>query len=202
MTTRLLALLGTLGLSACASAPTHYYTLLPTAAPAATRTDLAAATFQFEMRPVRVPVQVDQPEVVVREGVGSLALLETERWSAPLADEFHDALVSQLEINLGLRDMAGLARHSKLPILSLQVEVRRFDSVSKQYALIDVVWSMSQRASGQERRSLTCSSVIRQAAGPKIADLVAAHQQAIGQLAGIIATTARSWSALPATTCP
>lgn len=202
MTLRALAILVTLGLSACASAPTHYYTLLPSATPAAARTE-AAPTFQFEVRPVRVPVQVDQPEVVVREGPGSLALLETERWSAPLADEFHDALVSQLEANLGTRDIAGLTPQPNLPTLSLQVEVRRFDSVSQQYALIDVVWSMSQRGGQEKRRNLTCSSVIRQAAGgPKIADLVEAHQLAIGQLAGIMATTARSWSAQPATVCP
>ena len=201
MNIRSLAIFATLGLAACTSAPTHYYTLVPPATDSTVRTNVAAPAFQFEMQPVRIPVQVDQPQVVVRHGDGALALLETERWSAPLADEFHDALANQMEFKLGMRDLAGLPKTSGLPILSLQTDVRRFDSVAGQYALIDVVWSMSLRGDGA-RRSLTCSSVIRQPGGTQVQDLVVAHQQAIGQLANIIAGTARSWSKQPGAGCP
>lgn len=202
MTIRSLAIFATLGLAACTSAPTHYYTLVPTATDGAARTNVTAPAFQFEMQPVRIPVQVDQPQVVVRHGNGALAILETERWSAPLADEFHDALADQMELKLGTRDLAGLPKTSGLPILSLQTDVRRFDSLQGQYALIDVVWSISLRSDGAKRRSLTCSSIIRQPAGIQVQDLVVAHQQAIGQLASIIAGTARSWSKQQGTACP
>lgn len=202
MTIRSLAIFATLGLSACTSAPTHYYTLVPTATDAAARTNVAMPAFQFEMLPVRIPVQVDQPQVVIRQGSGALAILETERWSAPLADEFHDALASQMELKLGTRDLAGLPKVPGRDVLSLQTDVRRFDSLPGQYALIDVVWSISLRGAGEKPRSLTCSSVIRQPAGPGVQDVVLAHQQAIGQLAGIIAGTARTWSAQRGTGCP
>jgi uncharacterized lipoprotein YmbA len=202
MTIRSMAIFATLGLAACSSAPTHYYTLVPTAPNSNAQANLPAPAFQFEMQSVLIPVQVDQPQVVVRKGGGALAILETERWSAPLADEFHDSLANQMELKLGTRDLAGLPKTSGLPILSLQTDVRRFDSLPGQYALIDVVWSISLRGDGEKRRSLTCSSVIRQPAGPQVHDLVVAHQQAIGQLASVIAGTARSWSKQRGTGCP
>ncbi|MPQ71225.1 MULTISPECIES: PqiC family protein [unclassified Pseudomonas] len=202
MTRRFLAVFTTLGLAACSSAPTQYYTLVPTATDSTVRTNVAAPAFQFEMLPVRIPVQVDQPQVVVRQGSGALTILETSRWSAPLADEFHDALAGQMELKLGIRDLAGLPKAQGLATLSLQTDVRRFDSLPGRYALIDVVWSISLRGDGEKRRSLTCSSVIRQSAGPQVQDLVLAHQQAIGQLASIIAGAARNWSTYQGIGCP
>ncbi|MGV8918900.1 MAG: PqiC family protein [Pseudomonas sp.] len=202
MTIRYLALFATLSLAACTSAPTHYYTLVPgeNASDASTRT--AAPGFQFEMQPVRIPVQVDQPQVVVRESNGSLAILETSRWSAPLADEFHDALSAEMERKLGIRDLAGLPKAPGVQIVSLQTDVRRFDSVPGQYALVDVVWSISRRKEGDTRRSLTCSSVIRQPAGAGVQDVVLAHQQAIGKLATIIAGTVQKFVQGGGAGCP
>lgn len=192
MTLRSLALLATLGLAACSSAPTHYYTLVPTAPEQ--RQPVAAPAFQFEMLGVRLPVQVDQPQMVVRQSSGGLMILETERWGAPLADEFHDALAGQLELKLGTRNLAGLPKAADKPVVSLQTDVRRFDSLPGQYALIDVVWSLSQRSEGQKRRNLTCASVIREPAGVSMDALVLAHQKAIGQLASQIARAANSWA--------
>ena len=105
----------TLGLAACSSAPTRYYTLMPpvTEGSAAARN----ANLQFEMSTVRIPVQVDQPQLVVRQDSGTLAILETQRWSAPLVDEFHDALASQMEHKLGTRNLEGLPKQPGLPVL-------------------------------------------------------------------------------------
>lgn len=200
MKSRLSMLCVAMGLSACSTVPTHYYTLMPTAhlAPPAK----AVPAFQFEMQAVRMPVQVDQPQLVVRQGAGTLAILENDRWSAPLADEFHDALASQLEANLGLRDLAGLPKVPGQPIVALQTDVRRFDSLAGSYALVDTVWSLSLREEGQARRTLTCSSVLSQPAGASIPDLVQAHQQVIGQLAKAMADTARRFASSPVASCP
>jgi len=81
-------------------------------------------------------------------------------------------------------------------VLSLQTDVRRFESLPGRYALIDVVWSLRLRGEGGPARSLTCSSQIRQPAGVELSSLVQAHQQAIAQLAGQIAAAAQRW------TCP
>ncbi|WP_213881095.1 PqiC family protein [Pseudomonas sp. dw_358] len=193
-------LLAAASLGACSQVVTHYYTLTPTAtaAPAAT----AAPTFQFEMLTVRMPVQVDQPQLVVRQTGGTLSILENDRWSAPLADEFHDALTSQVEARLGTRDLAGMPKVPGRPIVSLQTDVRRFDSLLGSYALVDAVWSLSLRGDGQPRRTLTCSSVFRQPAGTALTDLVQAHQQVIAQLATAMAGTAKRFAAGEGAQCP
>jgi uncharacterized lipoprotein YmbA len=199
MKCRLLAIFATVGLAACVSAPTHYYTLVPTANDARAS---SASAFQFEMQPVLIPVQVDQPQVVVRLNSGALSILETERWSAPLADEFHDALANQMELRLGTRNLEGLPKAAGSPVISLQTDVRRFDSVPGQYALIDVVWSLSRRFDTEKRRSLTCSSTLRQPSGGQVQDVIMAHQQVIAQLATVIAGTARKWAQDPGVGCP
>ena len=200
----LLALACVFGVTACASTPTHYYTLIAPAAPV--QANVSPAPFQFEMQAVLMAVQVDQPPLVIRQGNGSLAILENERWGAPLGDEFHDALTGQLERRFGSRDLAGLPKQSDQPVLSVRTDVRRFESVLDQYALIDVVWNLSLRGSGAgpgtQRKTLTCSSVIRQPAAPGMENLVLAHQQAVSALAEAIARTASQWARQPDARCP
>lgn len=203
MTLRLksLALAALLGTSACTSTVTHYYTLIAPANTAAQKT-AAMAPFQFEMLPVMMPVQVDQPPLVIRQGDGSLAILDAERWGSPLGDEFHDALTGQLERRFGSRDMAGLPKDSGQPVLSLRTDVRRFESVPGSYAMIDVVWSLGLRNAGVKGQNLTCSSVIREPAGLGMENLVIAHQRAVSRLADTIAKTAGSWAQDPRSRCP
>jgi uncharacterized lipoprotein YmbA len=200
----LLAVACVLGLSACASTPTHYYTLIAPGAPSPST--VSQAPFQFEMQPVLMAVQVDQPPLVIRQGNGSLAILENERWGAPLGDEFHDALTGQLERRFGSRDLAGLPKQADQPVLSVRTDVRRFESVLDQYALIDVVWSLSLRGAGagpgSKRQTLTCSSVIRQPAGVGMENLVLAHQSAVATLADTLSRTAAQWARQPDARCP
>ena len=124
----------TLGLAACSSAPTRYYTLMPpvTEGSAAARN----ANLQFEMSTVRIPVQVDQPQLVVRQDSGTLAILETQWWGATLVDELRSALVDQLS------NSPVQGRHS------VRVDVQRFDSVPGQYALMDVEWRLRSASTG------------------------------------------------------
>ena len=200
----LLALACVFGVTACASTPTHYYTLIAPAAPV--QANVSPAPFQFEMQAVLMAVQVDQPPLVIRQGNGSLAILENERWGAPLGDEFHDALTGQLERRFGSRDLAGLPKQSDQPVLSVRTDVRRFESVLDQYALIDVVWNLSLRGSGAgpgtQRKTLTCSSVIRQPAAPGMENLVLAHQKAVSALGETISRTASQWARQSDARCP
>ncbi|AKF51060.1 MULTISPECIES: PqiC family protein [Pseudomonas syringae group] len=201
---KLMVLAAAVGLGACTSTQTHYYTLI---APMSATSTAASKPmpFQFEMLPVIMPVQVDQPPLVVRQGNGSLAILDTERWGSPLGDEFHDALTPQLERRFGSRDMAGLPKNSDQPTLSIRTDVRRFESMPGNYALIDVVWTLGLReagaTAGSKRQSLTCSSVIREEAGEGMENLIIAHQKAVAQLADKIAATAASWTAQRTSRC-
>ena len=41
----------------------------------------------IDVLPVSVPTPADQPQLMVRNGDGSVSALYSERWTAPLADE-------------------------------------------------------------------------------------------------------------------
>lgn len=187
-------------LSACTSVPTRYHTLIPTQ-PDASAHAAEPVDFQLQVLPVRIPVQVDQPSLVVRESDGRLAILETALWASPPADEFHDALAIELEHRLGVRDLAGLPSRPNESVLSIRADVRRFDSLPGQHAALDVVWSLALNGNN-DRRALTCASVIEEKAGVDVDSLVLAHQRAISHLAEGVSRTARQWVADPAATCP
>jgi uncharacterized lipoprotein YmbA len=199
---RLSCVIAALGLAACASAPLHYYTLVPPAGDGgASPTAESAAALPFELLPVSVPAQVDQPQLVVREGSQGVALLEGERWIAPLGDELRGALSADLARELHSQDISGLPGNDK-PRLRIKLDVRRFDSQPGSYALIEGNWSVRVLHGIQETTAVACTSRISESVGPGYDALVQGHQQAIGQLAAQIATASRVLAGGQAATCP
>ncbi|MEO7065874.1 MAG: PqiC family protein [Rhodanobacter sp.] len=194
-------------LSACASAPLHYYTLVPAAADvgAEPATAQTPASLPFELLPVSVPAQVDQPQLVVRRGGQSVVLLSGERWIAPLSDELRSALSTDLTGQLHSRNVTGLPSSGQ-PRLRIKLDVQRFDSLPGSYALIDATWSVrllsDTSASRSAPKTVACSSRVNESVGPGYDALVQGHQRAIAQVAAQIATAARALSAGTALVCP
>jgi uncharacterized lipoprotein YmbA len=195
----LVAVWGAAALAACASAPVHYYTLVPAPDTAPSESAPAPANFQFELMPVGVPAQDDVPQLVVRQGGQALALLNGERWAAPLADEVRGALAVELARRTHAQDISGAAPTRGKPVLRIKVDVRRFDSSPGSYALIDATWTIRQLDS---QAVLTCSSRIHESVGQGYAGLVAGHQQALATLAGQIASVAPAMAAGSMPGCP
>jgi uncharacterized protein len=195
----LMAAFGAVALAACSSAPVHYYTLVP--APDSTQVDAAvpAASFQFELLPVGIPAQNDVPQLVVRQGGQAVALVDGERWIAPLADEVRGALSVDLSHQLNARDIgSGLPVDGK-PVVRIKIDLRRFDSSPGNYALIDATWSVRLLKGDTV---LTCSSRITESPGSGYDGLVAAHQQALSELAGQIAGVVPALAAGSSPACP
>lgn len=195
-----------LALSACASAPLHYYTLV---APADTNADVtsagmaadaAAPSLPFELLPVSVPAQVDQPQLVVRQGGQGMALLGSERWIAPLGDEVRSALSADLARELHSQDVTDLPGNDQ-PRLRIRLDLRRFDSQPGSYALIEGAWSV-RVLHGSGSAALACTSRISETVGAGYPALVQGHQRAIARLAGQIAAAARSLGGGKAAFCP
>lgn len=188
--TRTAAVLGALLLGACAStAPTRYYSLLaesaePPPAP-------AQAPFLIEVQPVGIPAQVDRPQLVVRDGDGVLPL-EQQRWIAPLADEVRAALSAGLSRELATTDVAGQPRPANARVLSIRVDLRRFDSLPGSYAAIDAVWSLSLDEAGSPPQ--VCAGGAHENAMPGYDELVRAHRRALAAMAARIASTARAYA--------
>ncbi|GGY24060.1 lipoprotein [Rhodanobacter panaciterrae] len=196
---RLLGTGAALALAACASAPLHYYTLVAPAGdtPASSMTP----SLPFELLPVSVPAQVDQPQLVVREGGQGVALLGSERWIAPLSDEVRSALSADLARELNSQDVSGMPGNDK-PVLRIKLDLRRFDSQPGSYALIEGAWSVRLLRGEHPAAALACTSRINESVGPGYDALVAGHQRALGALAGQIATAARMLGNGQTPVCP
>ncbi|WP_028621066.1 PqiC family protein [Pseudomonas sp. Ant30-3] len=151
-------------LAACRSDPIQFHTLTP-AQPMAARGNAG----EIQIEGLSVPPQVDRPQIVIRQGNSSLAILETEWWAASLVDELRSALVDQL----------GSGAQRKV---SVRLDVQRFDSIPGQYGLIDVKW----RLRNGDGELLTCRSTLQTPSGPSVDELVVAQQTNVKRLAALI----------------
>lgn len=186
---RLLAPLLAMVIGACATSQqsTSYYTLMPDASAANSVTD---SSYQIEVMPVDVPMQVDVPQMVVRVGNGELVPVDTRRWIAPLPNELRNALSWQLTHALGVRDVAGFSKSATTPTYRVTLRVQRFDSAPGAYARIDALWSI--RSSGDDASALVCTSGANVTVGAGYPALAQGHQQALAQIAGDIAASISS----------
>jgi len=185
-------------LGACGSAPPlRYYTLVPPAGGEATVAP-TAQPFQFELLPVTVPAQVDQPQMVVREGGQGVDVLQGQRWIAPLGDEVRGALSADLTRDFRAQDVTGLPSHGNAAV-RIKLDIRRFDSVPGSYAYIDAAWSVRPLKGGD---GVACTSRLSETVGQGYDALVQGHQQAINRLAGQIGAAAAAMANGQGTSCP
>lgn len=163
----------------CGSAqPTHYYTLMP--APAAGETAASTPRLDWNVGPVVVPQQVDQPQWVVRAADGSLVVLENERWIAPLGDEIRGAVVERLTRTFGPPNAGPSAEGS--PAWRIRIDVQRFDLMPNREARLEADWSLRG-----EGKALRCHAAFAQPV-PSLdfGALARAQQQAVARLADAI----------------
>jgi uncharacterized lipoprotein YmbA len=129
-------------LTACASSPVHYYTMLPPAHHESAGQQ--PASFLVDVLPVDVPSQIDQSALVVRDGDSGVTVLDSERWASPLGDEIRSALSSELAILLNTQDVAGLPTiQSSKPVVTVKVQIRRFDVWPGQRVQISADWELT-----------------------------------------------------------
>lgn len=177
-----------LGLAACASEPVHYHTLL---APSANTAALSPpADFLIEVLPVGIPSNLDQAQLVVRQGVSGLTVLDSERWASPLSDEVHDALSAELSQRLATQNVAGLPQPAGRPVLRIKLQVRRFDAWPGQRVQLDADWTLGF-ADDTTNNRLLCRGRFEQPANGGYPEMVAAQQRAIAALAARIDADAR-----------
>ncbi|WP_332877260.1 PqiC family protein [Massilia sp. S19_KUP03_FR1] len=188
--TRTLSLLTiVLALAGCASDPVHYHTL---SAPAAARAAGQSAPFAIDVLAVGIPAQLDQQQLVVRQGATSLVVQDGERWSGPYADEIRNALAAQLAASLNAQDMSGLGRVDGQPLLRIQVQVRRFDAWVGEKVSLEATWRL-HFADADAKARLVCTSRFEAPARGGYPAVVQAQQLVLGKLAADIAAGARAW---------
>jgi uncharacterized lipoprotein YmbA len=170
-------------LAACSSAPTRYYTLL--APETANAVPAADPAFQFSVAPVAIPPQVDVPQLVVRQGAGSMLPVETRRWVAPLASELRDALAANLHARLAVPDVSGVNPDPRLPLFRVRVAVQRFESQLAKAARIDAAWTIE--SARDAKLAATCESSVTVPVAEGYEALAEGHQKAVANIAVQIA---------------
>jgi uncharacterized lipoprotein YmbA len=183
-------------LAGCGSAqPPRYHTLMP--APASTvRPPAPAGSLAWEVLPVAVPAGVDQPQWVVRTVDGSLAVLEQERWIAPLGEEIRAAVADRLTQDVGAPAASAESRKR----WRIRIDVHRFDSAPGREARLEATWTLSSDADAAA--ALRCRGEFVQAlAASGYLALATGHQRAVTALADAIGSELKALNAGQTATC-
>jgi uncharacterized protein len=164
-------------LSACASPPSHFYTLSPTrespVGPASSTT--------IAVGPVTIPEAVNRPEIVVQVGPNQVALDEFNRWAAPLQAEIQRVLIENLAWLLGTSRVSRYPQGSIItPDIRVQIEVLRFESMPGSAALLDAIWTVHGKS---EKDVKTGRTTLHEPLSEQGYDaLAAAHSRLFGTL--------------------
>lgn len=183
----LVAMIGSL--AACSSAPIHYYTLRPPLGQEATTAP--AARFFVNVLPVGISGELDQPQMIVRQGQSGVAVLDSERWASPLGDEVRGALSTHLASMLNTQDIAGLSQQSRGPVLLVKVQIRRIDAWPGQRVQLVADWELAFANDPRQLR-MSGSGCFDEAAVAGYPQLTSAYQRAVQELAARISVDARA----------
>lgn len=163
-----------------ASPPTHYHSLVAALPPTGSGTKaLPAPSLRVQVLPVLVPAQVDVPQLVVRNADESLAVLEYERWIAPLGDEIRDAVSLRIDQMLVLASPSGSSDRT----WRVRIDVQRFDSMLARAASMQVQWSLRATGGGP---ALRCQASYEQPVGAGVGALAAGHRALVERLGDVI----------------
>ena len=145
----------------------------------------------WEVLPVAIPAQVDQPQWVVRTADGSLAMLEQERWIAPLGEEIRAAVSEGLVQLVGTP--APMATTSPGQRWRVRIDVQRFDSAPGSQARLEATWTLRSDADGAV--TLSChGEFVQPLSSVGYPALAQAHQQGVARLAGAIGAALKAMS--------
>ena len=183
-------------LGACSSvSPPRFHTLMP-ASVSTTPTIAPAGTVAWEVLSVTVPAQVDQPQWVVRTADGSLAVLEQERWIAPLGEEVRAAVADRVTQVLG----SPATPVEPGTIWRVRIDVQRFESAPGREVRLEATWAVS--SSGEKASTLRCrGDFVQPVAAGGYPALASGHQQTVVRLADNVARALKALSAGQAATC-
>jgi uncharacterized lipoprotein YmbA len=135
-----------------------------------------------EIRNVRIPSQVDRPELVTRRSGEQLDVLSNDLWISPLRDEIREALLADVRGTLSQRRSDPAQRAQKFLVF---VDISRFESEPAKYALIEAAWRV-ERAADPKSASPVCKTLAQVPIAGGVSGLVQGYQQAISTVASSI----------------
>ncbi len=174
------------GVAACASAPSHFYTLSAVAPQAAAQSKVAIA-----VGPVTIPPAIDRPQIVVTTGPNQVALDDFNRWASPVQDNLVRVVADNLTAILGTPRVMLYPTIANDVDFRVQIEVRNFESTPGKSAALDAVWTVRRIKDGKSETGRT--SVREPIEGGAGYDaLAAAHSRAVAKMSQQIADAVRA----------
>ena len=184
-------------LVACGTEPvTRFHSLLPAPAARATAIAPVAVAPVWELLPLKVPAQLENPQWVVRLADDTIALLEYDRWIAPLAEE--------MRVAVALRLTAAFAAPSPAVALDkpwrVLIEVERFDAALGRAVHLEATWLL--QAGDSKAAALRCRAAFTQPVGAGLPALGAGQRAVIEALGDAVAVSLEGQlGAPPARSC-
>jgi uncharacterized lipoprotein YmbA len=171
--------------AACASSPSKFYTLSPTA-----ETGGATARYSVAVGPVSIPAMMDRPQMVVSVGPNQVGIDEFNRWASPLQSDIARVVAENLAKTLGTPLVSVFPQATAAGAsYRVWIDVMRFESAPGKGATLDAVWTVRRAKEGASRAGRT--TVSEAVSDSSTAALVAAHSRALGRLSGEVAEAIR-----------
>jgi uncharacterized lipoprotein YmbA len=173
-------------LAACGhSAPTRFFTLdpVPTARPAAA--GLAMGPVQLDA--VRIPPDLDRPQVVTQIGANRVAVHDLDQWASPLGGMMRRTLAQNLLARLPAGAFILPDAPAPVGVRGLVVDVLQLEARPDGEVVMQASWTLM--APGVKRAALTRDVQLSAQGGPGPQGAAAATSALLGQLADQIAAT-------------
>jgi uncharacterized protein len=148
--------------------------------------------FSFGLGPIELPGYLDRQQVATRTSTNRLSYSETERWAAPLVENFSDVLGQNISHLLNPVRMSQFPWQSNsAPDYQVKIEVLQFEGNSNQEARLTAHWTVSDR--NQNTLVSESSQLKRRAGSRSTEDSVKALSEMVGDLSREIANTLRAF---------
>jgi uncharacterized protein len=171
---------------ACASTPSHFYTL-STRAPATSTPDTTSSNLTIIVGPVTIPAIVDMPQIVVSKGANQVSADQFNLWASPLRNNIALVVCADLATLLGTPNVSSVLRVDA--DYRVEVDVQAFDSTLGESAHLSAMWTVRRVKDGKTQTGRTNA---RETMPEKTYQaLAAAHSRALDQLSANIADAIR-----------
>ncbi len=164
-----------------------------------TGTSAASQPLWIEVAPARVPERLNRQQIVIGGADGRVTPLDMARWSAPLPDEWRDALSQRLQIVLGAVDVYQQGLSGVQPLYRITTEVVRLDAQPGTRVGATVNWTVRRLPDGRTLAGRTQAELPATGSGDDVAGVVAAMRQVVADTATQIAAGVASLRTEPAT---
>ncbi len=173
------------------SAPVRFYTMSPVEGPPL---NSVAEDLVVVVGPVSFPRYLERPHLVTRADVSELKIDEFRRWAGGFESNVRRVLVDNLRARLGQQRVATVPLvHPSGPVFRVRLDILQFEGDTGKDLILRVHWIAQDEAKGTRAWSEEVT-IRRPLAAEDVASLVAAYDQALGQLADVIAARIASLS--------